>query len=78
MSIFPNASAPVELEITQFADHVNMRYVSQLVKVFNIFGVTSSGSFPVILDLNLDDSESVMLSFGPYMWCCHKLPHVFA
>ena len=50
MSIFPNASAPVELEITQFADHVNMRYVSQLVKVFNIFGVTSSGSFPVILD----------------------------
>ena len=78
MSVFPNAPAPVELEITQFADHVNMRYISQLVKVFNIFGVTSNGSFPVILVLNLDDSESVMLSFGPSLWCCHKLPHVFA
>ena len=40
--------------------------------VFPLFGV-----FPVTFTLDLNDSESVELSFGSSLWYCHQLPEVF-
>ena len=73
--------APVKLIVTQFADQVRKRLISQLVKsisrvqqkLLNYFNGTATstsfvlpaaGVFPVILTLNLNDSESVPVEFG--------------
>ena len=72
-----NLPALVELVITQVDDHVKMRLTSQLINVFSrvlqkmlkyfngtTFVLPSAGVFPVIFSLDLDNLESVKLSFG--------------
>ena len=55
------------------------RVTQKLLKYFNgtSFVLPSLGLYPVILILDLNDSESVNLSFDPSLWYCHKLPDVF-
>ena len=63
--------------MTQFADHVNMRYILYLISgiprilqkcfndtaIFTSLALPAAGVHPVILSLNLNDSESVVLLF---------------
>ena len=79
--------------MTQFADQVRIRLVSQLIngiskflpklpKYFNGTAIsTSTGTLsPVLyvnLNLNFNDLESVMLSSGFSLLYCHKRPDVF-
>ena len=55
--------------ITQVDDYVKKRKTSQLLKYFNrtiistSFSLPAAGVFPVIFILDLNDSESVKLSF---------------
>ena len=83
-----------ELIITQFADHVSCRIsqfikgisriLQNLLKYFNsttistFFILPATGALPIILALNLNDSESVMLTLGSFLWYYHKRPDVFA
>ena len=54
-----------------------------LLKYFNgtatcTFAVPALRALFVIFDLNLNDSESFVLSFGSSLQHCHKLPLLFA
>ena len=77
----------------QFADQVDIRLISQLIsgisrvfqkllKQFNGIAVYMF-KIPVLLvffasiDLNLNDSEFVMLSLESSLWYYHRLPDVF-
>ena len=59
------------------------RDFQKLMNYFNdtsistFFALPLSAVFPLILILDLDDSDSVILSFGSSLWYCHKLPDVF-
>ena len=60
-----------------------LRAIQKLLKYFNgtdiskYFVLRSSGVFPVILILDLNDSDSVILSFDSSLYYCLKLPNVF-
>ena len=59
------------------------RVLQKLLKYFSgtiiltSFSLLSSGVFPVILILDLNDLESARLSSGSSLKYCHKFPHVF-
>ena len=59
------------------------RVLQKLLKYINgtavltSFVLPAAGVFPVILILNLNDSESTILSFGSSLQCCHKIADVF-
>ena len=59
------------------------RVLQKLLKYFNGTAVLTSfvfpaaGVLPVILTLYLNVSDSVIGSFGSFLWYCHKLPDVF-
>ena len=75
--------APVELVITQVNDHVKMRLTSQfhmafqvssknylnvlMVQLFQYLLYYHQQVFPVIFILDLNDLESVKLSFGSFL-----------
>ena len=80
VSAISTITASVELLITQFADQVSTRFISQLIssisrvlrKLLKYFKGTAISTYltlpsgdvlPVIPALNLNDSESFMLSF---------------
>ena len=106
-----SVSAPIEMVMTQFADKVNIIFVSRIIKgisralqvfqwysYFNIFCVTSqkllkyfngtaistsavlpaAGVLSAILALNINDSESAILSMRLSLRYCHKLSGAFA
>ena len=56
------------------------RLLKKLLKYFKgttistYFVLPSAGSLPVILALNLNDSEFTMLTFGIYLGYCSKPP----
>ena len=61
-----NLPATVELVTTQVDDHVQMRLTSQLINstiISKSFLLPLEGVFSVIFILDLNDSESVKLSF---------------
>ena len=67
VSVIANFPLPVESVITQSLDHVGIRLSSQLINGISTNNSTSfvlpaSGVFPVVFTLNLNDSESSMLS----------------
>ena len=75
-----NVSAPIELEVTQFADQVRMRLISQVIKgisrvpqnylsilILLLFQhlLYAAGFFPVILTLGMNDLEvTIAVSCG--------------
>ena len=80
VSVIANFVSPVAEEITQSADQVKMKLISQpikgisrvLQKILRYFNGTAvltscllpgAGVFPVILILNLSNSDSTILSF---------------
>ena len=79
--------------MTQFADPVNIQSISLLIsdnskvlkKLLKYFNDTYISTFAVLpllallvnLDLNLNDSDFVMLSLGSSLWYCHRLPDIF-
>ena len=81
------------LQVSKFADQFSIRLISQLIsgiskvlqkvhKYFNgaaisTFALSKLSLLIVNLDLNLNDSESVMLSLRSYLRYCHRLPNVF-
>ena len=85
-SLFPS-------EMTLFADQVRIRLTSKLVtgiskafqKLFKYFNGTAISTFIVPtslvlvknLDLNLNDSESVTILFGPFLQNWYKLQYAF-
>ena len=85
VSVILNVPVPVESVMMQFADQAKKRFILQLIrgisrvphKLLKYFNATAF-QLPfyyhqhVILILNLNDSESVMLSFGLSLWYCHK------
>ena len=48
-----------------------------MVQLFQHLVFPSAGLFPVIFILDLNDSGCVMLSLGPSLENCHKLPDIF-
>ena len=85
--------AAFALQITQFANQVKIRSNSQLTggisrvlpKLLQYFNGTAISGFAIAtlvlfvsLELNLNDSESVMLSLGSSLQYCHRLPDVFS
>ena len=93
VSVTGNVFGLFASQITQFTDQVRSRVISQfisgisrvlhkLLKYFHgraicTFTVPGLPVLFVSFDLNLNDSEFVILSFGSYLQCCHKLPLVF-
>ena len=59
------------------------RNLQKLPKYFDgiiistFFALPSAGVFPGTFTLDLNDSESVKLSFGLSLWYYHKRPDVF-
>ena len=68
--------------ISQLINNI-LRAIQKLLKYFNgtdtskYFVLRSSGVFPVTLILDLNDSDSVILSFDSSLYYCLKLPNVF-
>ena len=73
----------VKIRIISQLIHDILRAIQKLLKYFNgtdiskYFVLRSSGVFPVILILDLNDSDSVILSFDSSLYYCLKLPNVF-
>ena len=73
----------VKIRLISQLIHDILRAIQKLLKYFNgtdiskYFVLRSSGVFPVILILDLNDSDSVILSFDSSLYYCLKLPNVF-
>ena len=78
-------------QITEFADQVKRRFISQLIsgisrvfqKLLEYFNGTAISTFAILtslvllvnLDLNLNDSQCVMLLLGSSLRYCHRQLH---
>ena len=68
--------------ISQLINNIS-RVLQKLFKYFNgtavstFFILKSPGVFPAFLILDLNNSDSVILSFDSSLYYCHKLPDVF-
>ena len=73
----------VDIKIISQLNRGHFKSYPKVTQSFNhtaistFFVLPAAGVLPIILALNLNDSESVMLSFGSSFWYFHKLANVF-